>query len=245
MHNLFKLCQIVLLAICIVSCNGVQTLINRTAAEEKEEKLRKIEQIEAARQNAETRSREKADSINAQKPTAKERAAEKKSIQQKAFERAEAEAMAKSQARAAAEEKAKSRSIDKSRQTKGSELAREVASAAGNSAKKAEKTAEKTAKPETGQKVKQEARKETKQVTGTEPKAGYDVVLGTFSKASTAQELCSVARNYGYTAYVEKQGNMTAVVVKCPAGSRNGAEEFLQKILKEPFCPKDSRLRSR
>lgn len=245
-----KLCIAAMLLVSIVSCDALRRLAGRPTSDEMEAKLQKIEQIEEARLKAQERSKAENDSIKASRPTAKERAAESKSIQQKAFERAEAEALAKSQAKAAAAE---------ARQT-GTQDVRKMAKEAvkqavkqSSSAQEVKQNVKQAAKQEIKQTAKQEAKQEVKQTasrqnsvkTESNAPSKFDAVIGSFIYEENANRLYARVQADGYDPRIIKQGQWTAVFVNCHAENHTEAVQFMDKIRKEPFCPKDAWLRSR
>lgn len=250
MKFFFKICIAVMLLASIVSCDALRRLAGRPTSDEMEAKLQKIEQIEEARLKAQERSKAENDSIKASRPTAKERAAESKSIQQKAFERAEAEALAKSQAKAAAAE---------ARQT-GTQDVRKMAKEAvkqavkqSSSAQEVKQNVKQAAKQEIKQTAKQEAKQEVKQTasrqnsvkTESNAPSKFDAVIGSFIYEENANRLYARVQADGYDPRIIKQGQWTAVFVNCHAENHTEAVQFMDKIRKEPFCPKDAWLRSR
>lgn len=133
MNKFLKISITAVICASMTSCDTVRKFIGRPSSDEMEQKLKKIERIEAARKLAEERSKAVADSIKAASPSSRERAEETKTIQQKAFERAELESKAKAQAKAVAVESSKYRNLDKERITdamakvKAEEIARQNA----------------------------------------------------------------------------------------------------------------------
>lgn len=83
MKYFLKICIAAMLLASILSCDAFRKFTGRPTSDEMEAKLRKIEQIEEARLKAQERSKAENDSIKAARPTARERAAEIKSIQQR------------------------------------------------------------------------------------------------------------------------------------------------------------------
>lgn len=73
----------------------------------------------------------------------------------------------------------------------------------------------------------------------------YEVVIGAFSMSENADKLLKTAKDRGYDAGLEQLGLQTAVYLSCPSSDRASAEEFLEKVKKEDFCPNDAWLRSR
>ena len=235
-----------MLLVSIVSCDALRKLAGRPTSDEMEAKLQKIEQIEAARLKAQERSKAENDSIKAARPTARERAAESKSIQQKAFERAEAEAMAKRQAKAAAEDARQSGTQDVRKMAKEAVKQAVKQSSSTQEVKQNVKQAvEQAAKQEAKQEVKQTASKQSSAKTDNNVPSKFDAVIGSFIYEENANRLYAVVQASGYDPRIIKQGQWTAVFVNSHADNRTEAVQFMDKIRNESFCPKDAWLRSR
>lgn len=239
-----------MLLVSIVSCDALRKLAGRPTSDEMEAKLQKIEQIEAARLKAQERSKAENDSIKAARPTARERAAESKSIQQKAFERAEAEAMAKRQAKAAAEDARQSGTQDVRKMAKEavkqavkqSSSTQEVKQNIQQNVKQA---VEQAAKQEAKQEVKQTASKQSSAKTDNNVPSKFDAVIGSFIYEENANRLFAVVQADGYDPRIIKQGQWTAVFVNCHADNHTEAVQFMDRLREESFCPKDAWLRVR
>lgn len=223
MKYFLKICIAAMLLASILSCDAFRKFTGRPTSDEMEAKLRKIEQIEEARLKAQERSKAENDSIKAARPTARERAAEIKSIQQKAFERAEAEAMAKRQAKAAAAEAKRPGTNDEIR-TASSQASTRPSPA------KTESVASTRPSPA-----------KTESVVSSK----YDVVIGAFIYEENANRLHARVQADGYDPRIVKQGQWAVVYVSCHADNYADAVQFFDKIRKEPFCPENAWLQAR
>lgn len=235
-----------MLLVSIVSCDALRKLAGRPTSDEMEAKLQKIEQIEAARLKAQERSKAENDSIKASRPTARERAAESKSIQQKAFERAEAEAMAKRQAKAAAEDARQSGTQDVRKMAKEAVKQAVKQSSSTQEAKQNVKQNVKQAVEQAAkQEVKQTASKQSSAKTDNNVPSKFDAVIGSFIYEENANRLFAVVQADGYDPRIIKQGQWTAVFVNCHADNHTEAVQFMDRLREESFCPKDAWLRVR
>lgn len=235
-----------MLLVSIVSCDALRKLAGRPTSDEMEAKLQKIEQIEAARLKAQERSKAENDSIKASRPTARERAAESKSIQQKAFERAEAEAMAKRQAKAAAEDARQSGTQDVRKMAKEAVKQAVKQSSSTQEAKQNVKQNVKQAVEQAAkQEVKQTASKQSSAKTDNNVPSKFDAVIGSFIYEENANRLFAVVQAEGYDPRIIKQGQWTAVFVNCHADNHTEAVQFMDRLREESFCPKDAWLRVR
>ena len=223
MKYFLKICIAAMLLASILSCDAFRKLTGRPTSDEMEAKLRKIEQIEEARLKAQERSKAENDSIKAARPTARERAAEIKSIQQKAFERAEAEARAKRQAKAAAAEAKRPGTNDEIRTASSQASTRQ-------SPAKTESVASTRPSPA-----------KTESVVSSK----YDVVIGSFIYEENANRLHARVQADGYDPRIVKQGQWAVVYVSCHADNYADALQFFDKIRKEPFCPENAWLQAR